>query len=244
MPQIKIYPDTEHMAHATAELLVTIAVSSIDDRGSFSVALSGGSTPRRAYEHLATKEFASRVDWSHIHVFWGDERCVPPRHPRSNYGMAREALLDHIPIPTRNVHRVLGELAPAEAASRYEATLRQFFSPEQEGEAVTFDLVLLGMGTDGHTASLFPRSKVLAERSRWVASDYVDETKDWRVTLTPPAINAARQVSFLVSGRAKARTVQQVIRGPRQSRLLPAQIVQPKSGNLTWLLDSEAAALV
>jgi 6-phosphogluconolactonase len=244
MPEIRIYPATEHLAQAAAEHLATAAVSSLDDRGSFAVALSGGSTPRPAYEHLATMELASQLDWSHIHVFWGDERCVAAHHPDSNYGMARQALLDHIPIPTRNVHRILGELAPAEAASRYEATLRQFFSPEQEGEAVTFDLVLLGMGTDGHTASLFPRSEVLAERSRWVASNHVDETKGWRVTLTPPAINAARQVTFLVSGRAKARTVQQVIRGPRQSRLLPAQIVRPKSGNLTWLLDSEAAALV
>ncbi|HUW94683.1 MAG TPA: 6-phosphogluconolactonase, partial [Anaerolineae bacterium] len=121
---------------------------------------------------------------------------------------------------------------------------RQFFSPEHEGEPVTFDLVLLGMGTDGHTASLFSRSELLAEKRRWVASDQVDQTTGWRVTLTPPAINAARQVTFLVSGRAKAKTVQQVIRGPRQSRLLPAQIVRPKSGNLTWLLDSEAAALV
>ena len=244
MPEISIYPATEHLAHAAAEHLVTVAVSSIDDRGSFAVALSGGSTPRPAYEHLATMELASQLDWSHIHVFWGDERCVAPHHPDSNYGMAREALLDHIPIPTRNVHRVLGELAPAEAASRYEATLRQFFSPKREGEAVTFDLVLLGMGTDGHTASLFPRSQVLAERSRWVASNHVDETKGWRITLTPPAINAARQVIFLVCGRAKAKTVQQVIRGPRQPRLLPAQIVRPKRGNLTWLLDSAAASLL
>jgi len=244
MPQIRIYPDTEHLAHAAAEHLVTVAVSSIDDRGSFSVALSGGSTPRPAYEHLATMELASQLDWSHIHVFWGDERCVAAHHPDSNYGMARQALLDHIPIPTRNVHRILGELAPAEAASRYEETLRQFFSPEHEGEPVTFDLVLLGMGTDGHTASLFPRSELLAEKSRWVASDQVDQTKGWRVTLTPPAINAARHATFLVSGRAKAKTVQQVIMGPRQSRLLPAQIVSPKSGNLTWLMDSAAASLL
>ena len=244
MPQIRIYPDTEHLAHAAAEHLVTVAVSSIDDHGSFSVALSGGSTPRPAYEQVATMELASQLDWSHIHVFWGDERCVAAHHPDSNYGMAREALLDHIPIPTRNVHRVLGELAPAEAASRYEETLRHFFSPEQEGEAVTFDLVLLGMGTDGHTASLFPRSELLAEKSRWVASDQVGETAGWRITLTPPAINAARQVTFLVSGRAKAKTVQQVLRGARQPRLLPAQIVRPKSGNLTWLLDSAAASLL
>ena len=242
MPDIRTYRDTHGLGRAAAEHFIAIAGSSIKARGRFSVALSGGSTPRPAYEQLATKEFAAQVDWSHVYVFWGDERCVPPDHPDSNYGMAQEALLDRVPLAPANVHRILGEMEPLQAAAHYERTLRQFFSSAHEAEAVTFDLLLLGLGSDGHTASLFPGSDLLKEESRWVAAHYADEARGWRISLTPPAINAARHVTFLVSGAAKAQTLRSVLTAPREPDLLPAQIVQPRSGNVLWLLDSEAAA--
>ena len=177
-------------------------------------------------------------------MFWSDERCVPPDHRDSNYGMAREALLDHVPLAPANVHRIRGEIEPLQATAEYERTLRQFFAGAHEDEAITFDLAFLGMGTDGHTASLVPGSELLKEESRWVAAHYADEARGWRITLTPPAINAARHATFLVSGPDKAETLHSILTGPRQPDLLPAQIVEPRSGNLLWLLDSAAAALL
>jgi 6-phosphogluconolactonase len=169
------------------------------------VALAGGSTPRAAYALLATEEFAARVDWSRVHVLWGDERCVPPDDPDSNYRMAREALLDKIPIPTENVHRIRGELPPDEAAAAYQAELEAVL-----GAGGRFDLVLLGMGVDGHTASLFPGTAALHEGERWVVAAFVDKLSAWRVTLTPVVLNAAAQVTFQRrprrgQGRAAAR---------------------------------------
>lgn len=244
MRDIRTYPDAHGLAHAAGEHFMAIAAAAIAARAQFSVALSGGSTPRPLFERLATEELASQLPWSSVHVFWGDERCVPPDHPDSNYAMARETLLDHVPIPPPNVHRIQGEMEPSEAAAVYERTLRQFFVPGPEPEMVTFDLVLLGLGTDGHTASLFPGSELLEEQSRWVAANRADQARGWRVTLTPPAINAARHVTFLVAGAGKATILQQVLSGPRQPGSLPAQIVDPRSGNLLWLLDSAAAALL
>ena len=244
MRHVRIYPDAHSLAHAAAEHFVAVAVAAITARGQFSVALSGGSTPRPLYKRLATEELASQLPWASVHVFWGDERCVAPDHPDSNYAMAREALLDHVPIPRSNVHRIHGELDPADAAAVYERTLRQFFVPGREQEIVTFDLALLGMGTDGHTASLFPGSQWLEEQNRWVVAHRADQARGWRVTLTPPVINAARHVTFLVSGTGKATILQQVLAGARQPTSLPAQIVAPRSGELLWLLDSAAAALL
>ena len=244
MRNVRTYPDAHGLAHAAGRHFTAIAAEAIAARGRFSVALSGGSTPRPLYEHLAREELASWLPWSSVHVFWGDERCVAPDHPDSNFAMAREALLDHVPIPPVNVHRIRGEMDPTEAAAVYERTLRQFFVPGQEGEICTFDLVLLGMGNDGHTASLFPGSEPLEEQSRWVAAHYADQGRGWRITLTPPAINAARHVIFLVSGAAKAKILQQVFAGARQPHPLPAQVIAPNSGELLWLIDSAAAALL
>ena len=244
MQDIRTYPDAHGLAHAAAEHFMAIASEAIAARGRFSVALAGGSTPRPLYEHLATGKLASQLPWSSVHVFWGDERCVPPDHPDGNYAMAREALLDHVPIPPPNVHRIRGEMDPTEAAVVYERTLRQFFVPGPEPEMVTFDLVLLGMGTDGHTASLFPGSDLLDEQRRWVAAHHADQARGWRVTLTPVAINAARHVTFLVCGAAKAEILRQVLAGARQPDPLPAQVIAPKSGELLWLMDSAAAALL
>jgi 6-phosphogluconolactonase len=191
MRDVRTYPDANSLGRAAADHFAAVAASSIAARGHFSVALAGGSTPRPTYELLATRESDSQLDWSSVHVFWGDERCVPPDHRDSNYGMVREILLDHVPLTSANVHRIRGEMEPLLAAVDYERTLLQFFSPAHKGAPITFDLALLGMGTDGHTASLFPGSELLKEESRWVAAHFADEARGWRITLTPPAINAA-----------------------------------------------------
>jgi 6-phosphogluconolactonase len=248
---VEIRPDAKHLARAAAEQFVTLAGEAIANRGRFTVALAGGSTPVAAYLVLATGPFATRVAWSHVHVFWGDERCVPPGHADSNYCVARQALLDHVPLPASNVHRMRGELEPGRAAADYEQTLRGFFSsPARGGETVdkvrgpSFDLILLGMGDDGHTASLFPGTGVIHEQSRWVVAHYVEKLGAWRITLTPVVINAAAKVTFLVSGPGKAERLRQVLEGPYQPEVLPAQIVSPDTGRLSWLLDRAAASML
>ena len=239
-----MYSNAAGLAGAAAAHFVEQAVAAIEARGRFAVALPGGSTPRATYALLAGPEFARRIDWARVHVFWGDERCVPPDHPDSNYSMARETLLDHVPIPVENVHRVRGEIDPAQAADEYERTLRDFFATRPgEAEAATcFDLILLGMGGDGHTASLFPGTAAIHEDTRWVVAHFVDQLNAWRLTLTPIAINAAAQVTFLVAGAGKAERLREVLTGPLQPDRLPSQIVQPAAGRLLWLLDTAAAA--
>jgi len=239
MAEIRTYPEAASLARAAAEHFVTLATAAIAARGQFVVALSGGSTPRTTYALLASDEFAARVDWPRVRVFWGDERCVPPDHPDSNYRMAREALLDKVPIPTENVHRMRGELPPDQAAAAYQAELEAVL-----GAGGRFDLILLGMGADGHTASLFPGTAALREQARWVVAYYVDRLAAWRVTLTPVAINAAAHVTFVVSGAGKAERLREVVTGPYQPDVLPAQIVRPTDGRLLWLVDVAAAVHV
>jgi 6-phosphogluconolactonase len=239
MAEIRTYPDAASLARAAAEHFVTLATQAMTARGRFVVALSGGSTPRAAYTLLASDEFVARVDWPRVHVFWGDERCVPPDHAESNYRMARETLLDKIPIPAENIHRIQGELPPDQAATAYQAELEAVL-----GAGGRFDLILLGMGEDGHTASLFPGTTALHEQTRWVVAHYVDKLSAWRVTLTPVAINAAAHVTFLVSGAGKAERLREVLDGPHQPDVLPAQIVRPTDGRLLWLADAAAAVHV
>jgi 6-phosphogluconolactonase len=238
MPEIRTYPDAANLAWAAAEHFATLAAEAIAVRGRFAVALSGGSTPRATYTLLAGDEFAARVDWPRVHVFWGDERCVPPDHPESNFRLADEALLSHVPIPPGNIHRVRGELEPEAAAQDYATALYRFFGTTWP----RFDLVLLGMGDDGHTASLFPNSAALHETARSVVAvtAYYQDRPAQRVTLTPPAINAARRVLFLVTGAAKAEILQAVLEGPEGP--YPAQRIRPTSGHLAWLVDVEAAS--
>ena len=242
-PTVKIHPDLESLSRAVAEHLVALANEAIAERGRFAVALSGGATPRETYALLASPAFASQVPWTQVHVFWGDERCVPPDHPDSNYRMAWETLLQHVPISRDHIHRMAGEIDPPQAAGEYEEQLRAFFahSPEEPG-LPRFDLVLLGMGRDGHTASLFPKSGALREAQRWVVAQEVEPQAAWRLTLTPIAINATRQVTFVVSGRDKSETLQRVLEGPRRPEELPAQSIQPADGQLAWLVDRAAAS--
>jgi 6-phosphogluconolactonase len=249
MAEISIYANADSLARAAAERFVTIAETAIATRGRFAVALAGGSTPRKLYALLASDEFASRANWPYVHFFWGDERCVPPDEPDSNYRMVRETLLNHIPIPVANVHRMRGEIDPNQAANSYESTLRDFFLEDTDPDTrkemqlkKSFDLVLLGMGADGHTASLFPGTAAVLEEERWALAHYVSKQGFWRITLTPAIINAAVYVLFAVTGEDKAARLNQVIAGPFQPDLLPAQSIQPTYGKLLWLVDTAAAS--
>ena len=240
--QLIISRDREALNLAAAEFWKRIAASSIAQHGRFSVALSGGSTPRSLFELLAQPPWSASLPWAKTHVFWGDERCVPADHPDSNFGMTHKALLSKIKIPAENIHRVPTELgAPEKIAAAYESTLREFF-PNSAFPA--FDLNLLGLGENGHTASLFPRTPVLHDRQHWVAGYFVDEIKANRVTLTAAAINHSREIAFLVAGESKGAVVRDVLHGPRDPERLPAQLIQAESGSLTWLLDQSAAKLL
>ncbi len=245
MSAIEVHPDPQQLARAAAGHIARIAAEAIAARGRFTIGLPGGSTPRLLFTLLSNLPWVRRIDWEHVHVFWGDERCVPPDHPDSNYRLAHEMLLRNVPVPAEQIHRIHGELSPAEAARTYEQTLRTFFPEDTPTDPQPrFDLLLLGLGDDGHTASLFPGTPALTETTRWVAENYVPRLDSWRVTLTAPAINAAAQVIFLVSGAAKAEAVQAVLQGPLRPSAYPAQLIQPRAGQALWLVDQAAAALL
>jgi 6-phosphogluconolactonase len=209
--------------------------------GRFAVALSGGSTPRALYALLASAEFQPQIPWPRVHFFWGDERAVPPDHPDSNYRMAFEALLSKAPVPAENIHRIESELAPEEAAARYEKSLRDFFALEDSAWPV-FDLILLGLGDDGHTASLFPGSAALAETRRLVVAVYVEKLKTHRITLTLPVLNRAANIFFLVAGSSKAAIVADVLQKKTGPATLPAQRIDPPGGRLVWFIDAAASS--
>lgn len=243
MMSVEIFPAPMEMSEAAAKLFTARVAEAVSARGRFTAALSGGKTPVAIYAFLAQAPFISQIPWACVHLFWGDERCVPPDHGDSNYRLVRELLLDHVPIPPANIHRMPGEMDPAEAAARYEGQLRDFFAPHGDGPPV-FDFILLGLGEDGHTASLFPGTRAIREPARWVLGHYVDLQKGWRITLTPPVINAARMVAFIVAGAGKAAVLKEILEGPFRPDTLPAQIVRPADGTLLWMLDQEAAALL
>ncbi|HWH03811.1 MAG TPA: 6-phosphogluconolactonase [Gemmatimonadales bacterium] len=234
---VEVLADVEALADAAAERVTQHLTAAIQARGQAVVVLAGGSTPRPTYERLAGEGFSSRIPWPCVHVVWGDERCVPPDDAESNYRMARTAWLDRVPIPPANVHRIHGEDDPAVAASAYEAMLRDLVRA-----AGPPDLVVLGLGEDGHTASLFPGSGAVRERTRWVMPEYSRATGTWRVTLTPVVINTTAEVLFLVSGAHKAEILKRVLEGPRRPDDLPAQAIAPSGGRVDWLVDRAAAA--
>jgi 6-phosphogluconolactonase len=236
-PQIKVLPDPNAIAHEAAERIVALAQASIRLRDGFAISLSGGSTPKALYELLATAVFRDRIDWTKVEVFFGDERCVPPDHHDSNYRMAREAMLSKVPIPGDNIYRIRGEIEPEKAAIEYGQMLKEKFA---DGGP---DLVLLGMGDDGHTASLFPGTEALKETKHRCVSVYVKKFDAWRVTMTAPFINRADNVIVLVAGVSKAPVAQQVLEGPPDPQRLPIQLIQPASGKVTWLMDVAAAGM-
>lgn len=237
---IHVYPTSQTLLEAAAHHLLDHAHQAIATRDSFSLALAGGSTPKGLYAMLAAPPLRTQLDWTKVRFFWGDERHVPPDHADSNYRMVHEALLTHLPISTAQVHRVPSELPDAQTvADRYEAVLREQFDVS-ESDIPRFDLILLGMGPDGHTASLFPGTQAVHATSRLVAAPWVETLQTSRITFTPVLLNHARQVTFLICGHAKAATLHAVLEGPFQPDRLPAQVIRPRAGTLTWLVDQEA----
>jgi 6-phosphogluconolactonase len=238
-PNVFVFDTPEQVARAAAERFVAYSIASIREHGLFAVALAGGSTPRRAYELLATDEFRNRVDWSLVFLFFGDERMVPPDSPESNYRMVNEALISRVAIPAASVHGLIGETSPAQTAGSYEAELKSFFGMV---ELPHFDLVWLGIGEDGHTASLFPGSDALKEETRWVVDTRNPQTGQTRITLTVPVLNHAARVTFMVTGKEKAATLARVLHNDAEEEELPAQKVRPVNGVLEWLVDRAAAS--
>ena len=241
---IQTFPRLEELSRAAAERFASLACRRALERRIFSVALSGGKTPQTFLKLLASPEFSVRIPWENTHLFQVDERSVPPGDPQSNYRMIREALLSPVPSAAAHFHRMKAEEPDREAASaEYARELEKTLAPAKS-KAPRFDLIFLGMGPDGHTASLFPGSSALAESGRWVCPNYVEKLQAHRLTLTFPVLNAASEVVFVVSGADKAEALRQVIEGPRNLDLYPAQGVHPEEGKITWLVDDAAARLL
>lgn len=240
-PEIRVVADGAALARAAADLVVTTARQAVARTGRFAIALSGGSTPKALYGLLATDATLRReMPWAQTHFFFGDERRVPPEHADSNYRMAREAMFAPAGVAAANIHRICGEDPDASrAAQAYEADLRAFFGAATKGPC--FDLVLLGMGADTHTASLFPNTPALGETVRWVVANPVAKLGTERITLTAPAINRAALVAFIVGGADKAEPLSTVLYGPRDMDAHPAQLIAPVDGHLVWLIDAAAA---
>jgi 6-phosphogluconolactonase len=240
-PHLIVVKDAAAVAHAALRLFVDAATRAIEERGAFSVALSGGSTPKVLFELLAKGEPSTPAwpfDWNRVHIFFGDERCVPPDHVESNYKMAYDTLLSRVPLPTSNVHRMKGEIDPNEAAKEYGQTLKHLYG---DGG---LDLVLLGMGDDGHTASLFPGTPALDETHHRVVAQLVEKSttgRSWRITMTAPFINRSREVAVLMAGAGKADRLAEVLHGPRDPHRLPIQLIQP-AGRMVWIVDEAASA--
>ena len=237
---IRVCPDQESLSRAAAELFAEEARHAVQSRGRFSVALAGGETPRRTYEILAQSPFRELVPWRETHIFWGDERCVAVDDPRSNARMARLALLDQVPVPATQIHPMACDRSLLEAAGEYETLLSEFFA----ATSPRFDLVFLGLGEDGHTASLFPGAATLQELQRRVVEHISPGEGLHRLTLTVPAINGAALVVFMVSGSGKAPILRDVLEGAPETAFLPARLIKPTEGRLLWLVDRDAASLL
>jgi 6-phosphogluconolactonase len=238
-PEIRIFNDLEELSRAAANLFIEQAERSITEREHFLIALNGGSTPTRLFQLLMT-DYREKADWSKVYVFWGDERCVPPGDAGSSYGQARDILLSHVLIPDSNIHRIKGELGPAEASKDYSLTLKEFASPPLEWPR--FDLVYLGMGEDGHTASLFPGLPVdVSGPTMPITAHYQDRPAN-RVTLTPIVFNSARMIVFMATGEKKAIPLAEVLSDRYNPAQYPAQRIDPKDGRLIWLVDEAAAS--
>ncbi len=235
-----VQPGQPDFAITAAGMIAAASLISIGQRGVFNIALAGGSTPCPVYELLAED---SDIDWKRSRIFWSDERCVPPDHSDSNFRLVRETLLDKLPKRPGLVARMSGESQPEKAAQEYESTIREFVQADETG-IPRFDLILLGMGDDGHTASLFPGSQALDVTERLVAADYVSKSDAFRLTFTYPLLNAGRHVLILVSGSSKAPTLNKVLMGSHQPKVLPVQGVQPSDGQLRWLVDAAAAQFI
>jgi 6-phosphogluconolactonase len=236
-PRILVCPDPAAVASAAADLVADAAASAIREHDLFTLALSGGHTPALLYETLAAEPYLSRIEWPKVEFFFGDERCVPPQHPDSNFAVAQKLLFDRAPIPADNIHRIRGEIEPEAAAIEYGQLLKRTFG---DGGV---DLALLGMGTDGHTASLFPHTAALAETHHRCVANYVPHLKSWRVTMSAPFLNRSAAVVVMATGKDKALRIEEVLEGERDPQRLPIQLIDPPEGTLTWLMDTAAAGM-
>jgi len=241
MRKILIYHSQEELISSAADQLISTGSEAIDARGQFNLALAGGSTPLPLYKYLAD-QMTDELDWSKVHYFWGDERSVPPDHPESNFNQANQSLLIPRQVQKENIHRIKAELPPAEAARQYQVEILAHF----QQKLPSFDLILLGMGDDGHTASLFPETEPVDgdvfDHNCLVAPNWVPKLASWRITFTPRLINAARNIIFLVKGQSKASTLKLVLEGPTLPQRYPSQLITPDQGNLFWYIDEEAGA--
>lgn len=239
-PDVRVFPDLHKASQALAERLVEVARDVLAAKGRFALALSGGKTPRYLYTFLA-RECSSEVSWERVHLFWSDERCVSQESKDSNFAMAYKALISEVPLPSPNIHRIPAEINPPEkAAGNYERMIREFFKSEEE-DSFLFDAMILGVGEDGHTASLFPGSSALVKKSHWVLAVNAPSSfsPQKRITLTLPLINLSRSIFFLVSGAKKKKVVREILRNPETARrLYPAAMIHPL-GSVAWYIDRE-----
>lgn len=238
--KIQVFQTTEELAEAACKFIIRIATKAVDTRGRFTISLSGGNTPAQLYALLSKPPFSNQIPWNKTFVFWGDERCVQSNDEQNNAHMTKTLLLDHVAIPPSNINPIPVDLQPTEAASEYENTLKKFFG----NEPPCFDCILLGLGENGHTASLFPGSDVIFEHKRLVKEVYVTEQKMFRVTMTADLINRAHHIMFLVEGESKAEILNTVLTDSYQPAQFPAQLINPVHGNLNWFVDNKAAALL
>lgn len=239
MNKLKIFINKKALTKATAQLIITESKNCIEQKGSFTWALSGGNTPLALYKLLATESYQKKLDWKNIFVFWSDERYIPFQSPENNSQQTKIAMLDHIPIPQENIFTIPVNLPVKKAAKHYEQTLKQFFKTEQP----VFDLILLGMGSDGHTASLFPNTEILKEKNALIKNCYVDAVYMERISFTAPLINNAKKILFLISGAEKAAALQKVLSPKKQPQLFPAQLIKAaKKNELIWFVDAKAAS--
>ncbi|MEO7309124.1 MAG: 6-phosphogluconolactonase [Chitinophagaceae bacterium] len=238
--KLEVFQTEDAITKAAAAFIIALAEKSVAEKGRFTLSLSGGQTPENLYSLLAEPTYSERMPWKNTYIFWGDERCVPANDKQNNANMAKTLLLDHIDIPAININPIPVDVAPARAAEAYEIIIKKFF-----GEAIPrFDLILLGLGENGHTASLFPGTDVVFENTRLIKEVYVAEQNMFRITMTPGLINNAHNIIFLVVGESKAAILKTILSGARQPDKFPAQIIKAKDGSLYWFIDKNAAALL
>lgn len=235
--KLHIYKNKEEMSEALASWMCDVIESTLKEQEFFTLVLSGGSTPQLLYKTLVSDKFKDKINWGRIHVFWGDERVVPYADERNNARMAHELLLNKIDIPANHVHIMRTDIEPNFSTDAYRKMLHDFF----DNTSTTFDLVLLGMGDDGHTLSLFPGSPIIEERKYWVNSVYNQEQEMYRITLMPKIVNKAAKIAFMVDGEKKAKMLQQVLQGDFEPSKFPAQIIKPENGEIHWFVDEDAA---
>ncbi len=238
-PDVRIFENLETLSQAAAGLFIQASAQACTERGRFLAALSGGTSPLKLYQLLAESPYREQVDWPRVHIFWGDERCVPVEDLENSYRQAHDVLLGRVPIPSENIHRIHSELDPEAAAADYARLLKDFAAPPLDWPR--FDLVLLGMGNDGHIASLFPGSEVDAPGATMAVTGQYQDRPARRVTLTAAVFNAARRIIFLISGESKSKTLANVLYGEYRPQQLPAQRIRPTDGELIWMVDQAAA---